>query len=128
MNKNYGLPYGLCKKYGIELPDGATPKDAWDALRNATGYTPERFYELLREGGGFIRKLSEQKEVGNKEKLEKKENVEKSQKAKEITESDKGIIREFVKGIIAEGLTWSDDTFESNLKNFAREKYKIEMT
>ena len=30
---NNRLPYGLCKKYGIELPDGATPKDAWEALK-----------------------------------------------------------------------------------------------
>ncbi len=30
---NNRLPFGLCKKYGIDLPDDATPKDAWDALK-----------------------------------------------------------------------------------------------
>lgn len=29
---NNRLPFGLCKKYGIELPKGATPRDAWAAL------------------------------------------------------------------------------------------------
>lgn len=29
---NNRLAFGLCKKYGIELPDNATPKDAWEAL------------------------------------------------------------------------------------------------
>ena len=27
------LPFGLCKKYGIDLPDDATPRDAWNALK-----------------------------------------------------------------------------------------------
>ena len=31
---NNRLPFGLCKKYHIELPDNATPKDAWQALKN----------------------------------------------------------------------------------------------
>lgn len=29
---NKGLPFGLCEKYGISLPENATPRDAWDAL------------------------------------------------------------------------------------------------
>lgn len=29
---NTGLPFGLCEKYGISLPENATPKQAWDAL------------------------------------------------------------------------------------------------
>ena len=31
---NNRLPYGLCKKYGIELPQGATPREAWAALHD----------------------------------------------------------------------------------------------
>lgn len=27
---NTGLPFGLCKKYGISLPENATPREAWD--------------------------------------------------------------------------------------------------
>lgn len=30
---NNKLPFGLCENYHIELPEGATPKDAWEALR-----------------------------------------------------------------------------------------------
>lgn len=38
------LPYGLCKEYGIELPDGASPADAWAALKEKTGREPGSFY------------------------------------------------------------------------------------
>lgn len=27
------LPFGLCKRYGIALPDDATPREAWNALK-----------------------------------------------------------------------------------------------
>ena len=27
------LAFGLCKKYHISLPDNATPRDAWEALK-----------------------------------------------------------------------------------------------
>lgn len=37
---NTGLPFGLCKKHGIALPEGATPRDAWDALRGVGIYPP----------------------------------------------------------------------------------------
>ena len=29
---NNRLPFGLCKKYGVDLPENATPRDAWAAL------------------------------------------------------------------------------------------------
>ena len=31
---NNRLPFGLCKKYHIDLPDDATPHDAWEALKS----------------------------------------------------------------------------------------------
>lgn len=37
---NLGLPFGLCAKYGIPLPDGATPRDAWNALKQRKGIDP----------------------------------------------------------------------------------------
>lgn len=37
---NTGLPFGLCKKYGIELPKGATPRMAWNALKDRKGVFP----------------------------------------------------------------------------------------
>lgn len=37
---NLGLPFGLCKKYGIALPDKSTPRDAWNALKGIGVYPP----------------------------------------------------------------------------------------
>lgn len=37
---NTGLPFGLCKKYGISLPNNATPRDAWSALKGKGIYPP----------------------------------------------------------------------------------------
>ncbi len=37
---NIGLPFGLCEKYGIRLPQNATPSDAWDALEKKGVYPP----------------------------------------------------------------------------------------
>ena len=39
------LAFGLCKKYGIELPKGAEPKDAWEAIKEATGKSVAEVYE-----------------------------------------------------------------------------------
>ena len=42
-NKN-ALPFGLCAKYGIELPEGAAPRQAWDALKRHKGKTIDELY------------------------------------------------------------------------------------
>lgn len=52
------LAFGLCEKYGIELPDGATPKDAWAALKDKTGKTPGQFYEQSGDSGADKIKFS----------------------------------------------------------------------
>ena len=46
---NIGLPFGLCKKYGIYLPNNATPREAWDALKKRTGLSPNDFYRELKQ-------------------------------------------------------------------------------
>ena len=47
---NTRLPFGLCERYGIQLPSKATPRDAWNALKGK-GITPEQVYaELERKG------------------------------------------------------------------------------
>lgn len=46
---NTRLPFGLCKRFGIEIGAGWTPKDAWDALAGK-GITPEGAYEKLKKG------------------------------------------------------------------------------
>ena len=49
-NENHGntsLPFGLCKRYGIPLPKDATPRQAWDALKEKHGITPEQGYAMV---------------------------------------------------------------------------------
>lgn len=52
MRKNFDsnprLPFGLCKREGIELPKDAEPADAWNALKEKTGKTQEDYYESLK--------------------------------------------------------------------------------
>ncbi len=38
------LAFGLCKKYGIDLPPDAEPMDAWEALKEETGKGAADFY------------------------------------------------------------------------------------
>ena len=35
-NRN-AIAFGLCAKYSIELPEDATPQQAWEALKRNTG-------------------------------------------------------------------------------------------
>ena len=46
---NTRLPYGLCKRYGIEIGEEWTPRDAWDALAGK-GITAEGAYRRLKKG------------------------------------------------------------------------------
>ena len=39
MDASARLAFGLCKKYGIDLPKGASPREAWEALKEKTGKT-----------------------------------------------------------------------------------------
>ena len=47
---NTRLPYGLCKKYGIEVPPGTTPYEAWELLKGK-GVNPQEEYRKLKERG-----------------------------------------------------------------------------
>lgn len=52
-SKNHGntkLPYGLCRKYGIEVQNGWTPREAWEALEGK-GVSAAEEYKKLRERG-----------------------------------------------------------------------------
>ena len=51
MDASSRLAFGLCKKYGIKLPKGATPQDAWEALKKETGKTAQDFYQKSGESG-----------------------------------------------------------------------------
>lgn len=45
---NTKLPYGLCRKYGIEVQNGWTPREAWEALEGK-GVSPKEEYRKLKE-------------------------------------------------------------------------------
>ena len=46
---NTKLPFGLCKKFGIEIGDDWKPRDAWDALAGK-GITPDGVFRKLKAG------------------------------------------------------------------------------
>ena len=58
------LPYGLCKKYGINLPETATPRQAWSALKKM-GVTPEETYKSLSETG-TVENVNSNKQIQEK--------------------------------------------------------------
>ncbi len=45
---NTRLPYGLCKKYHIDLPNDATPRQAWQALKDKKGISAKEEYAQLK--------------------------------------------------------------------------------
>lgn len=80
-NKN-ALPFGLCKKFGISLPDGARPRDAWEALKQHGVYPPwtdegeDQYTEDgLKEGAEEAKKGEEAKEAEKPE--QRTEEIEK---------------------------------------------------
>lgn len=55
---NTRLPFGLCKRYGIDLPENATPREAWDALYNNTGIQPKQAYADLKQSSATRKVIS----------------------------------------------------------------------
>ncbi|MCD8208088.1 MAG: hypothetical protein LUD72_09140, partial [Bacteroidales bacterium] len=84
---NTRLPYGLCMAFGIKLPKGATPKQAWDALQGK-GVDADEVYAAL-EKDGTIDKYVEEKKGNTKEPLMAKGVKEIYDKSKSIMESIK---------------------------------------
>lgn len=70
---NTRLPFGLCQRYGIQLPDRATPRQAWDALKGK-GITPTKAYSEL-ENGGY---QSEKRSKGNADSNDSQGNEERN--------------------------------------------------
>jgi len=79
-NKNTGggghgntrLPFGLCKRFGIEVDPSWQPRDAWDALAGK-GITPSEAYRRLGRGEdpGVSEKSGESKKTPKKTTIEK---------------------------------------------------------
>lgn len=78
---NTRLPFGLCKRYGINLPNKATPRDAWNALKGKGIYPPwtPQGKNQYEPDGKYKGKDGENNE--NKENLEdKKIRIDKAKK------------------------------------------------
>lgn len=54
---NTKLPFGLCRRYGINVESGWTPRDAWDALAEK-GVTPASEFAKRSGGSSMIRTKS----------------------------------------------------------------------
>ncbi|MCD8201922.1 MAG: hypothetical protein LUD47_07650 [Clostridia bacterium] len=79
--KNYGgntrIPFGLCKRYGIDLPEGASPKDAWDALEGK-GIKAQEVFRHLKETGSVKDFKPKEKAVAPKDNNKEPHNSDKS--------------------------------------------------
>lgn len=84
---NTRLPFGLCKRYGIALPEGATPRDAWNALKGK-GITPEKVY----------------KELDKKEEKEEKPKAEDQKQGEKATTEEELITKAKEKNIYLDSL------------------------
>ena len=95
---NIGLPFGLCAKYGIRLPGNATPRIAWDALKDKTGMTPEDFYRDLRqkESKGENEVKNAENSPGNDSTIEYRE-FKTIAEAKNFAQEQFGIYAEYEK-------------------------------
>lgn len=65
---NTRLPFGLCERFGIKLPKGATPRQAWEALKKEKGITSEAVYSALKSGTKLNEHNFEKKEEAPKKK------------------------------------------------------------
>lgn len=65
---NTRIPYGLCQREGIEIQDGWTPRDAWEALEGK-GYSASDAYKELKETG----KVSTPRKEPEKPKMDMKQ-------------------------------------------------------
>ena len=66
---NNSLPYGLCKKNGIDLPDKASPEDAWNALKEKTGKSPQDYFKEVYSKGGYRQKVTHFRTKGTEMKV-----------------------------------------------------------
>ena len=62
---NTRLPYGLCKKYGIDVPPGTTPREAWELLKGK-GVNPKEEYRKLKERGEKKERSGKKEPEGSK--------------------------------------------------------------
>lgn len=63
---NTRIPFGLCKREGIEISPDWTPEDAWNALEDK-GYSANKAYKELKETGKVSNNKREEKSKANLE-------------------------------------------------------------
>lgn len=74
-SKKYRLPFALCKKYGIQIEDWWTPRDAWNALKNNGNV--DRVSDEYKEYFRNLKKLyaKESQERAKKKRLQLKDSA-----------------------------------------------------
>lgn len=116
---NTGLPFGLCKKYRIPIPDDATPRDAWAALEGKTGLKPDQVYEHLASGKELPQKMpTEQAPVGQMDAQKGDEDRD----GAEETKAPEGYEQEYVS---LESVYRFEDDPKSPIKKKVNEKLSI---
>lgn len=84
----YSLPYGLCAKYGVYLPNGATPTDAWNALKGI-GIKPSEVYKDLQSDGKVDIQPTGKKVVESKKKTKELLNENKPVDVNQLSKEEK---------------------------------------
>ena len=118
---NTGLPFGLCKKYGIPLPNGATPRDAWNALKGRGVYPPwtEEGKDQYEQDGDHDSQTD-----GEKEKI-KPELKQASDKLRAKIEKARGFSKEYADKLI-KSLDNLDDNYLCTCQLFSRQSVIVD--
>ena len=126
---NTRLPYGLCKKYGIDVPPGTTPYEAWELLKGK-GVNPKEEYRKLKERGEkkARREAEEQakREAGEKAKREAGERARKEAEEKARREAEERAKREAEERAKHEAEEKAKREAEEKAKREAEEKTRKE--
>lgn len=116
---NTGLPFGLCKKYRVPLPDDASPRDAWAALEGKTGLKPDQVYEHLASGKDLPQKMpADQASIGQGGTQKGIEDKDREEELK----VPEGYEREYVS---LESVYHFEDAPKSSIKKQVNEKIPI---
>ncbi len=120
---NTRLPFGLCQRYGIDLPGGATPHDAWEALAGK-GITPEDAYKTLKETGS-AKEIGQESGQETEQPKEQSQETEQTEQPQEVGQGSEEAMGESdkIEGLSEEELQrFSDEFADIYKKGASKEK------
>lgn len=118
---NTGLPFGLCKKFGIKVPENATPRQAWNLLKYRTGLDPSEIYKHIEENGEFT--VDKFNELSNAESKRQEDERIKKEKQREKTERTKAFFQDRAKKDL--DFFFGDGNWEKVTNKYYRIKHAI---